>query len=110
MTQIQYAQLRIFTDELAPSGDIPLWEDILNHAKSHGLLGLTVIRGWLGYGPRKLNHELHLPDPKYPLIIEIIDEESLLRTFAEEVGPMHGIGLVTLSPVDVLHGKRQVES
>lgn len=109
MENPQYALLRIFTDELAPSGDVPLWEDILYHAKSHGLLGLTIVRGWIGYGPRKLNHELHVPEPKYPLIIEITDEESLLRAFAEEVGPKHGIGLVTLSPVEVLHGMRRAE-
>lgn len=54
MTAKSYSLLRIFTDELAMSGDRPVFEVILEKAKAHKLLGVTVLNGRVGFGHSKL--------------------------------------------------------
>ncbi|MBN9505136.1 MAG: DUF190 domain-containing protein [Altererythrobacter sp.] len=102
----QYSLLRVFTDEMAVSGDRPVFEVVLEKAKSHQLLGVTVLRGRVGFGHSNLIHASRLFDHNYPLVVEIVDEEDRLRSFVSEVDAMRGIGLITITHVDVLFGAR----
>lgn len=97
-----YSLLRIFTDENAVSGDRPLYEAILGHAKAHKLLGVTVLRGLVGFGHTSLVHASSFLDHNYPMIIEIVDEDRPLREFAAEIREMKGIGVLALMPVELL--------
>lgn len=97
-----YSLLRIFTDEMAVSGDRPLFEAILEHAKAHKLRGVTVLRGLVGFGHSSLVHATSFLDHNYPLIIEIVDEDGALRNFGAEIKEMKGIGVLSLMPVELL--------
>ena len=104
MEMKDYALLRIFTDEMAISGDHPLSEVILQHARDNRLLGVTVLRGTVGFGHANLVHAAHFLDHNCPLVIEIVDQHARLHEFAAEIANMKGIGLITLAPVELLVG------
>lgn len=106
MTGKPNSLLRIFTDEMATSGDRPVFEAILERAKAHHLLGVTVLRGRVGFGHSNLIHAKRFLDHNYPLVVEIIDEDARLRAFVTEIGLMRGIGLITIAPVEILLGAR----
>jgi len=106
MSEKSYSLLRVFTDEVAMSGDRRLFEVIIERAKRHKLLGLTLIRCQVGFGHSVLLHVEGILDHNYPLIIEIIDEEDRLCAFADEIRGMHGIGLITTTEVNVISGGR----
>ncbi|OYZ07924.1 MAG: hypothetical protein B7Y36_18565 [Novosphingobium sp. 28-62-57] len=102
-----YSLLRIFTDELALSGDRPVFEVVLEKAKVHQLLGVTVLRGRVGFGHSNLIHASRFLDHNYPLVVEIVDEEGRLRSFVTEISAMRGIGMITIAPVEALLGARK---
>ena len=106
MTAKSYSLLRIFTDELAMSGDRPVFEVILEKAKAHKLLGVTVLNGRVGFGHSKLIHASGFLDRNDPLIVEIVDEDERLRTFVTEINTIRSIGLITIAPVETLLGAR----
>lgn len=106
MTTKLYSLLRIFTDEMAMSGDRPVFEAVLEKAKAHRLLGVTILRGRVGFGHSNLVHASRLLDHNYPLVVEIVDEDKRLRSFVTEIGSMRGIGLITIAPVEALLGAR----
>lgn len=107
MTTKPYALLRLFTDELAMSGDRPVFEVLLEKAKAYRLLGVTVLHGPVGFGHSNLIHASRFLDHNAPLVVEIVDEEERLRDFATAIGAMRGIGLITIAPVETLLGARQ---
>lgn len=106
MTDASYSLLRIFTDELAMSGDRPVFEVVLERAKAHRLLGVTVLRGRVGFGHSNLIHASRFLDHNYPLVVEIVDEEERLRRFVPEIDALRGIGMITIAQVEALLGAR----
>ncbi|HEV7340744.1 MAG: DUF190 domain-containing protein [Sphingopyxis sp.] len=102
MEDKDYALLRIYTDEMAVSGDKALFEVILEKAKAHKLLGVTVLRGRVGFGHSNLVHATSFLDHNYPLIVEIVDMPATLRNFAAQLHQLKGIGAMTLLPVELL--------
>lgn len=97
--------LRIYTEEQARNGSRPLYEAIVMKARQVGLAGATVLRGPMGFGETHQIHTAKILDlsGNLPLVIEIVDAEDRLRAFAESLGEMRDIGLVTLEKVEVLH-------
>lgn len=98
------ALLRIHTEERAKAGAKPLYEAIVLEARKQGLAGATVLRGVMGYGRSQRLHNAGIIDlaANLPLVVEIVDAEDRLRAFADTLGSLGDIGLVTLEQVEVL--------
>ncbi len=90
----------------------PLYEAIVEKAKSLGMAGSTVIRGIEGFGAdSRVIHRANLLrlSQDLPLLIEIVDTEKRIQAGIEEFGKMieeAGSGaLMTLESVEILHYK-----
>lgn len=101
-------RLRIFissTDKLKHSN---LSESIVYQAKRYGLAGATVTKGIMGFGASSVIHSYKYWEvsDKVPVVIEIIDEESKVKSFYEIIKPylesMRYGCLVTTEKIDVL--------
>jgi len=97
--------MRIYTDEGAREGHKALFEAIVCKARDEGIAGATVLRGPMGFGHSHRIHNASILNlsMSLPVVIEIIDHEDKLRTFAGSLTGFHDIGLVTLEKVEVLH-------
>lgn len=93
--------LRIYTDEMALSGDHPLHEVVLNEARAAGLAGATVMRALRGFGRSAHSNTHHVHDlaTDVPLIIEIVDTEEKIERFLPTLGRLSEVGLITVAPV-----------
>lgn len=100
--------LRIYTDEMALSGDHPLHEVILNEARAAGLAGATVTRALRGFGQsaHRNTHHVHDLATDVPLVIEIVDAEESIRRFLPTLDRLSEIGLITMAPVLVVRSGR----
>lgn len=100
--------LRIFVGEAERYGHVPLYEAIVLKAREQHLAGATVLRGPMGFGQSSRLHTakiLRLSED-LPYVIEIVDDESKIMPFLEQLNGMIGSGLVTLEKVRVLrYGK-----
>src|SRR3546814_21109391 len=63
----------------------------------------------LGFGRSAHLHRRHALENDRAVVIEIIDEETRLRSFSAQLDEIPDIGLITLEAVDVLGGKSDVE-
>jgi uncharacterized protein len=101
----QAALLRVYTEEARRDGSRPLYESVVLKARDAGLAGATVLRGPMGFGQSAQLHTASILDlsANLPLVIEIVDAEDKLRSFAATLAGMKDIGLVTLETVEVLH-------
>lgn len=96
--------LRIYTDQEALWGSRPLFEAVVQRAREARLAGVTVLRGRVGFGESARIHAHEVFDLKdnLPLVIEIVDDEAPLRSFAESLADLRHIGLITFENVEVL--------
>lgn len=96
--------LRIFVGESDRWHGKPLYEAIVQLARSEGLAGATVIRGIEGFGADSHLHTsriLRLSED-LPVVIEIVDTaEQIDRVFAL-IDPMVGEGMVTIENVHII--------
>lgn len=100
------ACLMIHLDESAHAGHQNLAAELVRRAHAGGLAGATVLRGVEGYGASSHVHTtrvLSLSDD-LPMVVLIVDDEERLREFARAIVPLLTGGLVTIAPVEVLHG------
>ena len=100
--------LRIYTDEMALVGDHPLHQAVLTQARAAGLAGATVYRALDGFGrsAHLHTHDVRDLNSDVPLIIEIIDSEAAVRGFLPRLAALDDVGLITLSPVEVVATRR----
>jgi PII-like signaling protein len=100
--------LRVYIDENAHIGPLPIYEAILIHLKKNGLSGATVFRGVLAYGHQctmqgKSLHGNWLKDD-LPILVETIGAAEKIRAVVPEIiSMMKNRGLVTCAELDVLH-------
>lgn len=104
-------RLSIYTDEGAQTGDARVVDVIVRRARRDGLAGATALRGRTGFGSGSAIHEHHLfgIDDNPPVVVEIVEEEARLRTFAASLADLRDIGLITIESVQVLR-RRQVRN
>ncbi|GAB4171765.1 MAG: DUF190 domain-containing protein [Terrimicrobiaceae bacterium] len=97
--------LRIHLGESDKLGHSPLYEAIVEKARSAGLAGATVFRGSMGFGANSLIHSSKILQLSMdlPVVVEIIDSEEKVRGFLPEIKTMIRGGLVTLQHVEVAH-------
>jgi len=96
--------LRIFIGEDDKHEGRPLYQSIVETARSEHIAGATVLRGPLGYGQSSRLHTtkiLRLSED-LPLVIEIVDSADKIDAFLKIIEPMMGSGLVTLEKVRVI--------
>ncbi len=96
--------LRIYTDEAAYFGDRKVLEVVASRARDAGLAGATVLEALIGFGRSAHVHRRHILESDRAVVVEIVDEEVELRAFANRLGDIPGLGLITLEPVEVLGG------
>ena len=101
--------LRIYTDEAAYMGDRKVFEYVASLARERKLAGATVLEALIGFGHSAHLHRRHILESDRAVVIEIVDEEEALRSFADELGDVPGIGLMTLELIEVLRRKTEKE-
>ena len=95
--------LRIFIGETNKYGRIPLYEWIVQQARSKGMAGATVLRGIQGFGANSLIHTtkiLRLSED-LPVIVEIIDTEKKIELFLKDIDHAITEGIVTVEKARV---------
>ena len=101
--------LRIFIGEIDKLGHQPLYEAILFEARKQGLAGCTVLRGIMSYGASSLVHTAKLIEisQDLPIVIEIIDNNDKINSFAEVAGKLleraNCGGLITIEKAGVIY-------
>ena len=103
--QKRWLRLRIYVGERDKYRGKPLYLYLLHFFKSQGVKGATVYRGIAGYGSHSLIHTadiLRLSED-LPVVIEVVDEEDVIRSVLPEVKRVVSEGLITLEPVEVIY-------
>ena len=96
--------LRIFLDERDRSGVQPTYTAVVEYLRKHGVSGATVFRGIEGFGG---HHEMHVArvfsfSPNLPIVIEVVDDWSVLEPLLAQLESMIGEGLLTVEGVTYL--------
>jgi len=103
--------LRIFIASTDQINQTPLYEYIVLQAKKKGIAGATVVKGIMGFGASSVIHSYKFWEvsDKVPLVVELVDEEEIIRSFYEILRPplesMKYGCLVTMEKVNVLFYK-----
>ena len=101
----KWLRLRIYIGESDRYHGKPLYLYILHELKSRGVKGATVFRGIAGYGSHSLIHTadiLRLSED-LPVVVEVVEEEEILRNILPEIEKIVEEGLITLEPVEVVY-------
>jgi uncharacterized protein len=96
--------LRIFVDEHDRIGLQPAHTAIVEFLRERGVAGATVFRGIEGFGGHR---ELHVAKifswmPNLPILIEVVDEWSVLEPLIPELETMIGEGLISIEAAQYL--------
>jgi len=76
--------LRIFIGESDKMDGKPLYEWLVNQAKSRGMAGATVLRGMMGFGAHtKIIHTFKIErlSEDLPIVVEIVDSKEKIEDF-----------------------------
>lgn len=96
-------RLRCYVGEAHAEHGRPRYQAIVELLRSHGVAGVTVLRGIEGYAAGGVLHTtrvLRLSED-LPVVVEVVDEEARLRPLLPELRAHLGRGgLLTLEPVE----------
>jgi uncharacterized protein len=96
--------LRIFIGEADRWHGKPLYQAIVEEARTRGLAGATVLKGFLGFGAHSRLHTsaiLRL-STDLPVVVEIVDAAEKIQAFLPLLDEMVQEGLVTLERAEVI--------
>ncbi len=96
--------LRIFISEDKQWEGKPLYEAILYLAKEQSIAGVTVLRGFMGFGAHsriRTTKILRLSDD-LPVVIEIVDKEEKINTLLPLLDTMVTEGMMTLERANII--------
>jgi PII-like signaling protein len=96
--------LRIFVDERDRAGMQPLYTAVVELLRKKGVAGATVFRGIEGFGS---HHEIHMANlfswlPNLPVLIEVVDDWSVIEPLLPELHALIGDGLLTVEAAQYL--------
>jgi len=96
--------LRVFVGEADRIDGRPLYERIVETARTEGLAGATVTRGLAGFGAHSRIHtaSLEVLSIDLPLVVEVVDLPDKIDNALARVGPMVREGLITLEDVQIV--------
>lgn len=97
-------RLRIYIGESDRWQGKPLFQAIVECAKSLDLAGATVFRGIMGYGAHSRIHTARIVDlsADLPILVEIIDSEEYVQKLLPHLDEMVNEGLVTIDDIEVV--------
>ncbi len=95
--------LRIFVGEQDTHQGKPLYQWLVEEARSQGLAGATVLRGMEGYGVHSRLHTAKVLrlSIDLPVVIEIVDTEEKIEAFLPIVDDAISEGLATVERVEM---------
>jgi hypothetical protein len=95
--------LRIFVGEQDTHQGKPLYQWLVEEARSQGLAGATVLRGMEGYGAHSRLHTAKVLrlSIDLPVVIEIVDTEEKIEAFLPIVDNAIPEGLATVERVEI---------
>lgn len=95
-------RLRVFVGEDERYRGRPLFEAIVLAAREHGLIGATVFKGFLGYGPHAdvSAADILLLAENLTVAVDIVDEKEKIESFLPFLLRAVNSGLVICSDVD----------
>ena len=103
--------LRVFVGESDRFEGRPLYQAIVEQARSRGMAGATVLRGLMGFGATSRLHTVKVLriSEDLPMVVEIVDRPERIEAFLPELERMVPEGLITIEKVRVIayRGKRE---
>jgi len=96
--------LRIFIGDSDRAQGKPLHEALVERAHHRGIAAVTVLHGPMGFGRHSRVHTAKLVDVSadLPIVIELVDQDSVIRGYLAEVDALLVEGLATLERVTVV--------
>jgi PII-like signaling protein len=96
--------LRVFIGEADRWEGTPLYEAIVQAARSRGLAGATVFKGVEGFGAHSRVHTSRILrlSQDLPVLVEIVDTEEKIQAFLPVLDEMVREGLVTVEKATVI--------
>ena len=96
--------VRIYIGESDHWHNRPLYQAIVEFLRERHFAGATVLRGIEGFGAKSHLHTTRILrlSEDLPVVIEIVDDETRLRTILPELDSMVKDGLITLERVEVV--------
>jgi uncharacterized protein len=96
--------LRIFVDEHDRIGLQPAHTAIVEFLRERGVAGATVFRGIEGFGGHRVLHVAKIFSwmPNLPILIEVVDEWSVLEPLIPALETMIGEGLISIEAAQYL--------
>ncbi len=96
--------LRVFVGERQKFRGRPVYEAIVEAARERGLMGATVIKGFMGYGSHCKLHtaKVFMLSEDLPMVVEIVDSEERIRDFLPVIKEMNHKGLITLEKIQIV--------
>ena len=103
--------LRVFVGESDRFEGRPLYQAIVEQARSRGMAGATVLRGLMGFGATSRLHTVKVLriSEDLPMVVEIVDRPERIEAFLPELEAMVPEGLITMEKIRVVayRGKKQ---
>jgi len=96
--------LRIFVDETDRRGLQPTYTAIVEFLRKRGVAGATVFRGIEGFGGHGQVHIAKVFSwlPNLPILIEVVDDWSVLEPLIGELESLIGEGFITVEAAQYL--------
>ncbi len=98
-------RLSAYVGEDMAYGDKPLYQALIDQARTQGCAGATALRGMVGYGASSrdvVKHGLRM-SVDCPVMVTVIDEPQRITALAAVWSAMIPAGLVTVEDVKVVH-------
>ncbi|NDJ24418.1 DUF190 domain-containing protein [Nostoc sp. B(2019)] len=104
---IKWKELTIYISESDSWKHQPLHQTLLGIARQQGITGMTVMRAISGYGKHGIFRTMNELDPSIessvlPLVITVIDSESVITEFFSLVKDMLKDKFVTCQSIEIL--------
>ncbi len=103
MMQGPAKKLSAFVGENAKYDEKPLYEALVESARTAGCAGATVLRGVAGFGATSRAHgkrRIRMSQDK-PVVVQVIDSDARILALAEVFSAMISDGLITVEDVEV---------
>jgi PII-like signaling protein len=97
-------KLSAYIGEHAKYDDKPLYEALMESARTAGCAGATVLRGVIGFGATSRAHGKRAirMSQDLPVVVQVIDSETRICALAEVFSAMVSDGLITIEDVEVM--------
>ena len=98
-------RLSAYVGEDAFYEEKPLYQALIDQARTQGCAGATALRGMVGYGASSrdvVKHGLRM-STDCPVLVTVIDEPQRITALAEVWSAMIVAGLVTVEDIKVVH-------